>query len=224
VWGRHMFLKTSDNVRIAADFYGVTAPEGYLILVHMMPATKISWRAFAEKGIERGFASLAIDLRGHGESDKGPEGYKQFSDKEHGESIYDVEAAATFLTDQAIPPEKIILIGASIGANLALKYIASHQEFKTVILLSPGTNYKGIETEPLVKRLRANQRVMFVGARDDKRALGNNADMNEKLYNLAPKSMDKKLIILESGGHGTDMLTAEERDIPEKILSFSMLH
>ena len=38
-----IFLSTKDNIKIAADLYEVENPAGWLVLVHMMPATKESW-------------------------------------------------------------------------------------------------------------------------------------------------------------------------------------
>lgn len=119
-----MFLKTIDNKKIAANLYKVENPKGWLILIHMMPAAKESWKKFAEEMRESGYESLAIDLRGHGESEGGPDGYQKFSDEEHQNGIYDLEAAWEFLKSAGAKPEKTALIGASIGANLALEFIA----------------------------------------------------------------------------------------------------
>lgn len=208
-----MFLKTADNTKIAYDWYPAETPRGYLILIHMMPAAKDSWREFAGFLQKTGYASIAIDLRGHGQSDGGPNGYQKFSDNDHQKSILDVQAAVDFLKQQGAAPEKIAIAGASIGANLSLQYIAEHPEFKTAILLSPGLNYRGIQTEPLIQKLKSDQKAMFVSSRDD----GNNAEMNEKLASLIPAGVKKDLIIYETGGHGTTLLRTQP-DLKEKII------
>ena len=92
-----MFLNTSDNKKIAANLYKVENPKGWLILVHIMPATKESWKDFANEAQKIGYESLAIDLRGHGESEGGPDGYQKFSDVEHLNSIHVLEASWEFL-------------------------------------------------------------------------------------------------------------------------------
>ena len=116
----------------------------------MMPATKKSFHQLAEEFQNIGYESIAIDLRGHGESDKGPE------------SILDLEIAVDYLVkNRGAKSDKISFIGASIGANLSLQYISEHSEFKTAILLSPGLNYRGIKTEPMVKNLKAGQKVFL---------------------------------------------------------------
>ena len=71
-----MFLTASDNKKIAYDLYEVKNPKGWLILTHMMPATKESWQDFAGEAQKLGYESITIDLRGHGESDGGPDGYQ----------------------------------------------------------------------------------------------------------------------------------------------------
>ena len=88
-------LNTSDGVGIAADYYEADGCDG-IVLAHMMPADRRSWRVFAERLQKGGFRVVAIDLRGHGESAGGPVGYKNFSDREHQASVCDLAAAAHF--------------------------------------------------------------------------------------------------------------------------------
>ncbi len=196
-------LTTKDGIRIAADLYEVENPLGWLILVHMMPAAKDSYKDLAVRLQRLGYESMAIDLRGHGESDKGPDDYLNFSNADHQKSILDLEAAVDYLVEkrQAVK-DKIIFVGASIGANLSLQYISQHPEFKTAILLSAGLNYHGIETGPLVKNLGAGQKVFFVSAKDD----DNDAEQNQELFDLTPAGAEKQIKIYDSGGHGTDIL------------------
>ncbi|MBI2056377.1 MAG: alpha/beta fold hydrolase [Candidatus Sungbacteria bacterium] len=196
-------LTTKDNYTLAADFYPVEASETGIILLHMMPADKTSWTAFAEKLQTRGFHALAVDLRGHGESQDGPQGYERFSDAEHQDSYRDVEAAADFLHSRGI--KKVNLAGASIGANLALWYLADNPEIRSAICLSPGLNYRGIETEPLTKRVGKEQGVYFVGSSEDERSSGISAALAaERLYELCTGG--KALKIFDGAGHGTVML------------------
>ncbi|MBI2628274.1 MAG: alpha/beta fold hydrolase [Candidatus Niyogibacteria bacterium] len=199
-------LLAKDGVKIMANLAEVEKPAGWLILIHMMPATKESWQDFAEKARDKKYESVAIDLRGHGESGNGPDGFLYFTDEEHRKSVFDIQAAADYLINsRGAALAKIFFIGASIGANLSLKYLAENQKFPAAILLSAGLNYRGIKTEPLVKNLQAGQKVFFASAKDD-RAGGNNAEMNRKLYDLTPAKVEKQIKIFETGGHGTDLL------------------
>lgn len=197
-------ITTKDNVKIVGDYYSALSTKG-AVLLHMMPATKESWITLAAKLQSAGFQVLAIDLRGHGKSGGGPDGYKSFSDKEHQASIQDVEAAAEFLKTKGV--SELYLGGASIGANLALWYAADHPEIKKVILLSAGLNYYGIITESFAIKLQSNQSAYFVGDEDDMRKSGDSAaHMAQVLFDTT--SAAKSIKIFKGAGHGTDMLTA----------------
>ena len=163
-------LQTSDNIAIAGDYYAPTiqSPRGVL-LVHMMPSTKESWRMLAKRLRGSGYHVLAIDLRGHGESVGGPEGYKTFGDEEHQKSILDVEAGVGFLKTKGVVEDHLSVIGASIGANFVLRYAAEHGT-KNCVLLSAGLDYKGIKADPLVQKFKNGQRVLFVASQDDERS------------------------------------------------------
>lgn len=240
-------LTTSDTVTIVGNYYKGSADRGAL-LVHMMPATKESWDVFARVLENRGYHVLAIDMRGHGESAGGPEGYKSFSDEEHQRKIHDVEAGAAFLLAQGSDAntwsigrycerfcealrnkistrctapvgshsEKLIVIGASIGANLCLQYLAEHPLVTCGVLLSAGLSYRGVNAEKQVQELHSGQRVFFVTSEDDH--VAHNAEMNKSLYALVPDGVEKKLLTYRHAGHGTDMFGKEEPDLQKEIL------
>ncbi len=211
---------TKDGMKIAADYRNVDIskyqqPIGWVVLTHMMPATKESWENFAADLQKSGYESLAIDLRGHGESDGGPNEFTEFSDAEHQKSILDLEAAVDYLIkNREASPEKIVFIGASIGANLSLQYISEYS-LKTAVLLSSGLNYRGIKTEPMIKNLKAGQRIFFATAKDDDA----NAEENQKLYDSTPAGVEKKIQIYEFGGHGTDILE-NQPELENLIIKF----
>ncbi|MEK7123894.1 MAG: alpha/beta fold hydrolase [Patescibacteria group bacterium] len=212
-----IILKTSDGVEIIGDYYAVeSASATALVLLHMMPADKNSYAAFAKKAKKAGFQSLAIDLRGHGESVnsvKGKLDYKNFSDEEHQKTVLDVEAAVDFFKGKGIAPEKIYFVGASIGANLALWQLAERPEFKKAVLLSPGLNYRGIETEPTAEKLKENQAVFFVSAEGD----AYSADSARKLFDIAKSK--KEIKIYGGSEHGTNLFKTNP-ELMEEIIRF----
>lgn len=208
-------LKTLDGQEIAGVFYDVAEPKGAVVFSHMMPATKESWADLADLFASRGFSCLAIDLRGHGESEGGPDGYKKFTDEDHQKSILDVDAAAKCLLGKGFPASQIVLVGASIGANLSLKYMGDHNDFKTAALLSSGLDYRGIATEPSAHALTDGARVLLVSSRDD----GDNAAENEALMAAIPARVEKKLQVYDKAGHGTQML-GREPELATLIMQF----
>lgn len=208
-------FETSDGVTIVGDYYeagGRTA-----LLLHMRPATRESWKAFSGKLVEAGFSVLAIDLRGHGESVQTKDGrtldYNRMSEAEERESIKDVEAAMAWLgREQSVAGDKVALVGASIGANLALQYFSDHREVKSAALLSPGLDYRGIKTEPMVRKLAAPQGIYLVAAEDDEYSA-------ESVRALAQKTRaPSELKVFANGGHGTRLFETHSAFMDELII------
>jgi len=189
-------LRAADGVEIVGDYYPAWGTRGVLLL-HMMPADRKSWQELAVKLQQAGFHALAIDLRGHGESRGGPLGYKQFSDVEHQASRLDVEAGAAFLREKGVLD--LSLVGASIGANLALEYLVNHLEARAAVLLSPGLDYRGLAIGPFMEKLGPAQTTMLVASEDDIYSF----DTVQLLARQAVLSKRRMVKIFKGGGHGT---------------------
>ena len=199
-------LKTSDNKKITGNFFKSEKSDApAVILLHMLPAAKESWNDFAEKLNNAGFQCLAIDLRGHGESEGGPIGFYDFSDEEHQKSFYDVEVAVNFFTERRVPLKKISFAGASIGANLSLRFQSENPEIKASILLSLGLNYRGIEIEQAVKKLEEDQAI-FISAGGDNDEYS--TETVQKIFQLAA-SKNKEIKVFKNAGHGTAIFKEE---------------
>ncbi|KKQ40019.1 MAG: hypothetical protein US71_C0016G0003 [Parcubacteria group bacterium GW2011_GWD2_38_12] len=209
-------LTTQDDVRLYADYYkSSTLNAPAVLLLHMMPETKESWREFAKKLREVGFQVLAIDFRGHGKSvfkNNHLMNYKNFTDTQHQQKIHDIEIAVKFLIDEK-GPSSIFLVGASIGANLAIQYMANHTRIIAGAILSPGLDYRGVKPELFIKNLDEDQAIYLAASEDDKYS----ADSAKELYNLAKTA--KKLKLLRNAGHGTDMFNANP-DLMDEIIDW----
>ncbi len=201
-------IPTEDGVEIVGAWLPVTAPRGVALLLHMMPATKESFLPLQKQLADAQIASLAIDLRGHGESTKGREGvrlgYQDFADSGHQESARDVAAAAAWVLKQTgLHHDHLVFCGASIGANLALAYTAAHPDIPAVATLSPGLIYRGIAATPAVTSLLRSQNLLLIASEED----AYSADSIEK---LAERCLAKaKVIRLQDAGHGTAMWEKE---------------
>jgi pimeloyl-ACP methyl ester carboxylesterase len=213
-----IFLTTADGKKIAGLFRKPENPSFWAILIHMRPATKESWDEFAGELFNKNIASLAIDLRGHGESDNGPDGY--LNDENCNIKINDLKSAVEFLRSEGAEPEKIVFIGASIGANLSLKFLSEDKDFKIAVLLSPGLNYREVSGEEAAEKISSEQRILFISSRDDDRVFGNELEA-QKLFDSVPLDAEKEIVVYEKGGHGTQILKTEELpEIKETIINF----
>jgi len=213
-------LITEDGVKIKGIWQKVEGEKAVLLL-HMMPATKESWQNFSELLAENNFSSLAIDLRGHGESRETLDGkeldYRYFSDSEHQKSILDLKAASKFLEEKGFSLSNQYLVGASIGANLALEFLSLNPEISKAVLLSPGLDYRGLKTEEFLENVQKNQKILAVASRDDYYSFNS----VEKLSQLAEeKKLFFETLFYQAAGHGTDIFGKEKPDLTEVILNF----
>lgn len=197
-------LVTADGMTIAASY---TAPRaqsrGAVLLLHMMPATKKSYAEFSRMLAYRGFASLSIDFRGHGDSQYGPDGYERFSDEDHQKKINDVEAGVAYLESKGFSANHVALVGASIGANFALQYAAAHPTIPAVVALSPGLNYRGVLTMPAIEGMPRSTRVYLAASSED-------ADSDATVEKLAERCLAKLSVKhFDGAGHGTTILDRE---------------
>ena len=145
-----ILFSSDDGVRIAATLYPAneTSPPG-LLLVHMLGSDHTAWRAFAVKAQRQGFMCLAFDIRGHGKSttqDGKTISYRRFTTEDWQAALNDIDAAKRALLEHGADPANLALVGASIGANLALNYAAQSRDFHALVLVSPGLDYKGVRT------------------------------------------------------------------------------
>ncbi len=210
-------IETEDGKSIAAELYLAddSEPQKWAVFSHMMPETKKSWIGFAEDLRKIGYSSIAYDMRGHGESEGGPAGYLSFSDSEHQDCLMDLEAAIEFIKSRGVEESNIVLIGASIGANLSLLEIAGNERIKKAVLISPGLNYRGVEAEPAAAKIKEGQVVLLISANDD----NGNSEEIRTLSRAFPETVKKELLVFESGGHGTRLFETRP-EIKETIINF----
>ncbi|MBU0472438.1 MAG: alpha/beta hydrolase, partial [Nanoarchaeota archaeon] len=198
------YIQTSDGLKISANFFPVDSDKG-VVLLHMLDGEKNDWNSIVPKLTANKFNVLAIDLRGHGMSSLD---WRDFSETDFSRAVLDIVVAKSYLEEKGVT--KIGVIGASIGANLALKYASQDKNIDSLVLLSPSFNYKGVKTSEDVLRFEGS--ALIIVDKEDSQS----ADDSLQLY----ISMKEKgqLMILENVGHGTAMLKDER--VPEVILSW----
>ncbi len=185
-------MVTADGVHLAATYYRPAATNAPgVVLLHMLGRKRGDWDAFARQLQELGYGVLAIDLRGHGES----EGKREWN-----KMIMDAAIATSFIRSRPeIDPDRIVLMGASIGANIAINYAAQDERVVGAALLSPGLDYHGVKTADAVKQY--GSRPLFIAASSEDEYAAKSA---RKLDSLTQGP--HQLLILDNQGHGTQML------------------
>ncbi len=198
-----VMLKTSDGVEIAASFRpaaGNAEKSPAMVCVHMLGKTRKEYNSLTKQLSEIGIASLAIDIRGHGDSKMGGKiRYSSFSDKQWNECVKDVNAAIGWLISRDNIDKRFLgLIGASIGANFVIK-AGSRREVKIVVALSPGLEYHGVQIEKDAAKM--HEKPVYVVVTDgDKYAF----ETATKLAQIMQKQVEIE-VIHERDYHGTDM-------------------
>ncbi|MCP4230026.1 MAG: alpha/beta fold hydrolase [bacterium] len=196
---------TDDGWEIYGSYYASgTENAPCVLLLHMMPADRHSYDDFAPGLAGAGYDVLSIDLRGHGDSlyeDGDKRSFENFGDAEHQASVDDIAAAKAFLTEKGADTSRLAIVGASIGANLALVYAAGDGDVKTVILLSPGLDYRGVLTAPAMEDY---DRPSLIAASEGD---GYSANSCRELKGIAGDNAE--LNIYDGSEHGTNLFKSE---------------
>ncbi|MGH9390155.1 MAG: alpha/beta hydrolase, partial [Vicinamibacteria bacterium] len=163
---------SEDGVELHASLFtegGERAPS--VVLLHGLGGDRSGWKFMANSLEANGFCALAIDFRGHGESttrsDGGSLDWRRFEAGDYRAMTLDVKAAVEQLRKEpSCDAERLGLLGASLGANIALVYAASAVDVRSVALLSPGRNYRGVEIGSTVSGIDGRP-VFLAAARAD---------------------------------------------------------
>lgn len=211
-----VFLDTADHFPVAYELKRTPGAKGAVLLLHGLGTNLDEWYTFGKALRREGWTTLALDLRGHGESiyaGKEEIRWNEMSPEGRRSSFHDVEAAVKHLKVHVPEAEQNLWIaGSSFGSSLALVYAASHPEIQGVILLSPGLLFGDISTEEAARSFQS--RVLLAAAEDDFGAVRE----AEELFGWIP-SADKKLLTRARGGHGAQMLD-EAEDLKKEILEW----
>lgn len=154
--GAPVAFRTSDGVIIS----GLYSPPAGLntrtfILLHGLGSNQDEWQGFARELVQQGYGFLSYDARGHGKSTSMADGrqisYETFGpgapNSQWSRMVTDLGSAVMYLANEKkLRTNKIGIIGASLGANVALVYASSNEQVPVVVLLSPGLNYAGVGT------------------------------------------------------------------------------
>jgi pimeloyl-ACP methyl ester carboxylesterase len=199
-------IEGAEGLTIRGTFYpgrGDGARPGVLLL-HVNGGSRGDWQPLAGQLADNGFAALAIDMRGHGETG---------SRSDWNLAAEDLSRVWTTLAEREdVDASSTAIVGASIGANMALVTAANEMAIKTIILLSPGLDYFGVTTDDRLVEYSPRP-VLIVASEEDGQAARSSRALNE----LA--SDTSTLIMYDGAGHGTTMLQRRP-ELAGEILSW----
>ena len=197
----------SDGLEIQTTYAtpGGEAPFPGVILLHMLGSNRQIWETTGMIDALRlqGYAVLAIDMRGHGETG----GDRDWEVARNDFSmIYD-----QFVQFPEVDGENTAVIGGSIGSNMSLALGVDRPEIETAVLLSPGLDYRGVTTDDLITQF-GERPILIVASEED----GYSADSSRALFETA---VSAELELYNGAGHGTTMLS-NEPELTQLILSW----
>jgi dienelactone hydrolase len=167
------------EITIHADFYAApaeAAPAPVVILLHRLGTDRSSCGGLAAELQRAGFAALALDLRGHGESigpaEKNLAARAAGGDTRLTKAMHrDVAGAMAWLASREdIDLARVGLIGVEAGGAVALDYAARDRSVDAVAMLSPKEDAWGLDTSHNVTRC-GSRRLLFGHAGAQQRAV-----------------------------------------------------
>lgn len=190
-------IPMADGLEIWSEFYAATGDEKApaALLLHQFNGSSFEWQEFAVPLAEQGYNVLAVDMRGQGLTG---------GDIDWKLAESDALALMGWLREQdTVDPDRVAVIGASIGANLALRACAQDEACHAVIALSAGLGYFGVGTLDTVEGMK--DKAIFLTASQNDTPAGNDI---KDLAAAAPSSADVLMhIYASSNRHGTAMFS-----------------
>ena len=190
---QRLIIRTDDGINLSATWYEPsTRPGPAVILVHMLQRSRRDWDATASALASAGIGALALDLRGHGESQGGAGDFSAM--------VQDLKAVRRLLmTRSDVVPNRIGIAGASLGANLAALAAADDPSIVSLALLSPSLDYRGLRIEGAMKKYGARP-VLLVVSDEDSYAARSARELQKA------GGGKRETLMLSQAGHGTTML------------------
>jgi dienelactone hydrolase len=157
--GRNVSFRASDGRTVSAlAFEPSQHPSPAVILVPMLGRPKEDWDAVGQRLADANILALAIDLG---------------SLSEPGDSKVlagwsgDVRAAVAYLSSRPdVRPSAIGVAGASLGASLGAIAAAGDPSVRSLVLISPALDYRGLRIEAAMKQYGARPALLIASAHD----------------------------------------------------------
>ncbi|MEO6884143.1 MAG: dienelactone hydrolase family protein [Bacteroidia bacterium] len=209
------FLST-DNLIVTADLYLVNDTLPYMVLCHQAGYSRGEYQETAKKFSRLGYNCIAVDLRSgkevNGEIDETAnlaEAKRMPTDFMSAEK--DILGAINYAFNQN--GKRVLLVGSSYSASLALMIAVTNEKVKAVMAFSPGEYLKNVNVKVAIKNL--DKAVFIASTREEA----------PKVAELAKDIVSKHKIVFAPatvGEHGSKALWVEDPSYHEYWLAILM--
>jgi len=206
-------LHTADGLLLHGDWFmgasGAPADGSALVLLHMVNSDRSAWTPMREPLYRAGIATLALDLRGHGES-VDADGALAQRVKDRDPALFnamdhDVAAAVAWLEARGYKRSRIGLMGASVACSVALRAAVNDGQLAGVATLTPGTGYLGVDSLADVASWDSRP-LLLVSSREE--ADGGAGALHAALLARNPWAAADLVVLDQTSIHGTRMFGA----------------
>lgn len=203
--GRQISFRTDDGRTINGFLMESSRrPSAAVVLVGMLGRSKDDWEPVAQRLEEGNITALAIDL-------------PQSSRPDTAEALLswhrDILGSVRYLSGRSdIRPDAIGVAGASLGANLAAVAAAADPRIRSLVLISPSLDYRGVRIESALRQYGSRPALLIASSRDPYAAR-----TVRELTKDPPGIRDGRLV--EPFAHGT-LLLARDPDLVHAIVEW----
>lgn len=252
-----LVLTTKDGLQLKATYYPSTKGKEAVpvVLLHMYEGSGGDYRELALGLQGLGHAVMVPDLRGHGGSTEVTGATKPLSAKTLSKAdliamvLQDMEAVKKFLLEKndagELNIEKLCLVGAEMGANVALDWARldwswpvlatgkQGQDVKALVLISPQWSFRGLSVQPALAHpaVRGKLSIMIIVGQGDRSSERDAIRLKKALERYHPDPPKEKwteekdfwYIPLDTSLQGTKMLGVNELKVGAYIANFIKL-
>jgi dienelactone hydrolase len=158
--GRGVAFRAADGRTIDALLTEAnTRPAPAVVLVPMLGRPRDDWQATASRLADANISALAIDLPGTVTPGE-PGALARWHE--------DIRAAVAYLAGRPadVRPGAVGILGASLGANLAAVAAAADPGVRSIALVSPSLDYRGVRIEGALRQYGARPALLVASLRD----------------------------------------------------------
>ena len=183
-----------------------------VLLAHQFGADHTIWKEMAQEFNQKGYATLMVDLRGHGKSImKNGTVIKVSADIDNIASAFEESKKSvgfekitsdlsqwltTLSSEKEIDMHKLILVGSSLGAGAIIPLMVEFEPIALIALSPGGGDAEAIKTSLMY----AETPSLFIAGKDD--SLG----AQDRAIAYTKEALRGSLVLISSDGHGVVLL------------------